>query len=81
MSSQFTKYLLHTERDPVSWEFYKRQEACDWSSEEFRFTKDRDDYMESNSRIKELLKRYFWFLFNWRWFNFRRHCRFNPGSY
>ncbi len=61
MSSQFTKYLLHTERDPVSWEFYKRQEACDWSSEEFRFTKDRDDYTESNSRIKELLKDIFGF--------------------
>ena len=61
MSEDFSKYLLHTERDPVSWEFYKRQEACDWSSEEFRFTKDRDDYLESNKRIQELLKDIFGF--------------------
>ena len=59
--SEFSKYLLRTERDPVSWEFYKRQEACDWTAEEFRFTKDRDDYLESNKRIKELLKDIFGF--------------------
>lgn len=61
MSGNFSKYLLHTERDPVSWEFYKRQEACDWSSEEFRFSKDRDDYSESSKRIQELLKDIFGF--------------------
>ena len=49
-------YILETDRDPVSWEFYKRQEACDWSAEEFRFTKDRDDYLESPKRIQDLLK-------------------------
>ena len=54
-------YILETDRDPVSWEFYKRQEACDWSAEEFRFTKDRDDYLESPKRIKDLLKDIFGF--------------------
>lgn len=54
-------YILKTDRDPVSWEFYKRQEACDWSAEEFRFTKDRDDYLESPKRIQDLLKDIFGF--------------------
>ena len=54
-------YILETDRDPVSWEFYKRQEACDWSAEEFRFTKDRDDYLESPKRIQDLLKDIFGF--------------------
>jgi len=54
-------YVIETDKDPVSWEFYKRQEACDWSAEEFRFTKDKDDYLESPPRIKELLKDIFGF--------------------
>ena len=31
-------YILKTNKDPQSWQFYKTQEACDWSAEEFNFT-------------------------------------------
>ena len=63
MSSQksLADYIIKTDFDPVSWEFYKRQEGCDWSAEEFRFTKDRDDYLESPKRIQDLLKEIFGF--------------------
>lgn len=55
------KYIIDTKTDPVSWEFYKRQEACDWSAEEFSFTKDSSDYLKCPDRIKHLLKGIFGF--------------------
>ena len=55
------KYIIDTKVDKTSWEFYKRQEACDWSAEEFSFTKDRDDYLKCPDRIKHLLKGIFGF--------------------
>ena len=61
MTSQLEKYILKTEIDPVSWGFYKRQESCDWSAEEFQFIKDKDDYLRCNPRIKSLLKCIFGF--------------------
>lgn len=61
MSIDLSKYILKTERDPVSWSFYKKQESCDWSAEEFSFVKDKDDYKLCNNRIKELLKGIFGF--------------------
>lgn len=61
MSIDLSKYILKTEKDPVSWGFYKRQEAQDWSSEEFSFVKDKEDYLKANSRIKDLLKGIFGF--------------------
>jgi ribonucleoside-diphosphate reductase beta chain len=59
--SSLEDYILRTDKDPVSWEFYKKQEACDWSAEEFRFTKDKDDYLDSPKRIQDLLKDIFGF--------------------
>ena len=61
MSIDLSKYILKTDRDPVSWDFYKRQEAQDWSAAEFSFVQDRDDYLKANNRIKELLKGIFGF--------------------
>ena len=61
MSTKLEDYILRTDFDPVLWEFYKRQEACDWSAEEFRFTKDRDDYLDAPVRIRELMKDIFGF--------------------
>ena len=55
------KYLLDPSRDTTSWQFYKRQEATDWSAEEFTFEKDRGDYLESSDRVKSLLKDIFGF--------------------
>tara|TARA_R110001632_G_scaffold43383_6_gene110203 strand:- start:118 stop:1107 length:990 start_codon:yes stop_codon:yes gene_type:complete len=54
-------YILHTENDTENWSFYKRQEACDWSAEEFDFTKEKDDYEKANDNIKNLLKGIFGF--------------------
>jgi len=54
-------YVLHTEKDPENWQFYKRQEACDWSAEEFDFTKEKDDYEKASDNIKNLLKGIFGF--------------------
>lgn len=61
MPIDLSKYILKTDRDPVSWGFYKRQEAQDWSAEEFSFVKDKEDYRRANPRIKELLKGIFGF--------------------
>ena len=61
MSIDLSKYLLKTDRDPEAWSFYKRQESCDWSAEEFSFVNDKDDYQSCNPRIKELLKGIFGF--------------------
>ena len=61
MSLDLSKYILKTERDPVSWGFYKAQEAQDWTAEEFSFVQDKDDYLKANPRIKELLKGIFGF--------------------
>lgn len=55
------EYVLHTRRDPENWLFYKRQEACDWSAEEFDFTKEKDDYEKAPDNIKKLLKGIFGF--------------------
>ena len=54
-------YILHTQQDPENWQFYKRQEACDWSAEEFDFTKEKDDYEKAPENIKKLLKGIFGF--------------------
>ena len=56
-----TKYVLRTEKDPESWQFYKKQEACDWSAEEFDFTKEKQDYLQAPDSIKKLLKGIFGF--------------------
>ena len=61
MPIDLSKYLLKTDRDPLAWSFYKRQESCDWSAEEFSFVTDKDDYENCNPRIKELLKGIFGF--------------------
>lgn len=55
------KYILHTQKDPENWHFYKRQEACDWSAEEFDFTKEKNDYEQAPDNIKKLLKGIFGF--------------------
>jgi len=52
-----SKYILKTERDPVSWSFYKRQESCDWSAEEFRFIQDKEDYKTVSKDVKDVLKK------------------------
>jgi ribonucleotide reductase beta subunit family protein with ferritin-like domain len=54
-------YILFTERDPTNWKFYKRQEACDWSAEEFDFNKEKNDYQQAPEPIKKLLKGIFGF--------------------
>ena len=61
MPVELSKYILKTDRDPSAWSFYKRQESCDWSAEEFSFVNDKDDYLQCNPRIKELLKGIFGF--------------------
>lgn len=55
------KYILKTEKDPISWDFYNKQEACDWSAKEFKFIQDKKDYLEAPPRVKELLKGIFGF--------------------
>ena len=54
-------YILKTNKDPQSWKFYKIQEACDWSAEEFNFTKEKEDYEKAPDNIKKLLKGIFGF--------------------
>lgn len=58
---ELQKYILHTQKDPENWSFYKRQEACDWSAEEFDFTKEKEDYEKAPDNIKKLLKGIFGF--------------------
>lgn len=58
---QLTDYILHTEKDPEMWRYYKMQEASDWTAEEFSFHKEREDYINSPPRIKKLLKGIFAF--------------------
>jgi ribonucleoside-diphosphate reductase subunit M2 len=53
----FRDYIYFPDRDPVSQDFYKRQEACDWSAEEFKFTKERDDYLQASLPIRNLFKK------------------------
>lgn len=53
----FRDYIYFPDRDPVSQDFYKRQEACDWSAEEFKFTKERDDYISAPLPIRKLFKK------------------------
>lgn len=52
-------YILFTERDPHAWKYYKRQEASDWSAEEFKakFVKDAQEYRDAPSNIQQLLDR------------------------
>lgn len=52
-------YILFTDRDPHAWDYYKRQEASDWSAEEFKdkFVKDGQEYNDSPSNIQRLLDR------------------------
>ena len=49
-----TDYVLFTERDPHSWGFYKRQEASDWSANEFEFVKEAQEYEDAPDNIKKL---------------------------
>lgn len=51
-----TEYILKKENDPDNWDFYKLQEACDWSANEFDFVKDKDDYLKSPKNIQKLIK-------------------------
>lgn len=53
----FRDYIFFPERDATSHQFYKRQEACDWSAEEFSFTKEREDYLKTTPSIQKLLKK------------------------
>ena len=57
MSTKLEDYILKTDFDPVSWEFYKRQEACDWSAEEFSFFKEKEDYQKATPGVRHLLKK------------------------
>jgi len=50
-------YILFTDRDPHSWSFYKRQEASDWSAEEFDFTKEAQEYKDASPQIQNLIDR------------------------
>jgi ribonucleoside-diphosphate reductase beta chain len=50
------KYILYTDRDPQSWEFYKRQEATDWTAEHYDFTKEQQEYLDAPDNIKRLMK-------------------------
>ena len=50
-------YIFSPDQDPVSYDYYKKQEACDWSVEEFDFTKERDDYLKSPKNIQTLMKK------------------------
>lgn len=60
-TNNLSDYILNTDSDPVSWGFYKAQEAQDWSAEEFSFVKDREDYTNAPPTIKKLLKGIFGF--------------------
>lgn len=49
-------YILYTDKDPQSWQFYKRQEASDWTAEEFNFSKEAQEYKTAPENIKKLFK-------------------------
>lgn len=49
-------YILYTDKDPQSWSFYKRQEASDWTAEEFDFSKEAEEYKNAPENIKKLFK-------------------------
>lgn len=55
------KYILRTDIDPEGWKFYKLQEACNWSAEEFNFSKEKEDYENAPEKIKKLIKGIFGF--------------------
>lgn len=50
-------YIFLPEKDPELFQFYKKQEACDWSAEEMDFTKEKDDYLSSPKTIQTLFKK------------------------
>lgn len=50
-------YIFFPESDPDNFSFYKRQEACDWSAEEFSFFKEKDDYLKAEPAVRNLLKK------------------------
>lgn len=50
-------YIFLPEKDPELFQFYKKQEACDWSAEEMNFTKEKDDYLSSPKSIQNLFKK------------------------
>ena len=56
-----SKYILRSEIDPEEWKFYKLQEACNWSAEEFNFSKEKEDYENAPEKIKKLIKGIFGF--------------------
>jgi len=53
----FKDYVFLPEKDPVMFQYYKRQEACDWSAEEFSFTKEKDDYLTAPAPIQRLFQK------------------------
>jgi len=53
----FKDYVFLPEKDPELFQFYKKQEACDWSAEEMNFHKEKDDYLSSSKTIQKLFKK------------------------
>lgn len=50
-------YIFLPEKDPVLFDFYKKQEACDWSANEMDFSKEKDEYLSSPKTIQTLFKK------------------------
>ena len=50
-------YIFFPDNDTENYSFYKRQEACDWSAEEFNFFKEKDDYLKASPGVQNLLKK------------------------
>lgn len=50
-------YILNPSVDPLSWQFYKFQEANDWSAEEFgdKFVNDQKDYQKAKESVQNLM--------------------------
>lgn len=50
-------YIFFADQDSDNYSFYKRQEACDWSAEEFSFFKEKEDYQKATPGVRHLLKK------------------------
>jgi ribonucleotide reductase beta subunit family protein with ferritin-like domain len=55
-SLDLTNYIFNPSIDKTNWWFFCLQEGCLWSSNEFKFAKDRDDYVKSSPRIQLLVR-------------------------
>jgi len=53
----FQDYIFLPQKNPVMYKYYKLQESCDWSAEEFDFSKEKDDYLIAPKNIKILFKK------------------------